>query len=79
MMAKAAGKRQLPAPESSSWLGARVPPESESVASVQRFPRNARDPTVSGDVVRRAGTAEPRDNQSEAGRPMGSRSHPYYL
>jgi hypothetical protein len=76
MMAKAAGNSNSPHLRSSSWLGARVPPESESVARVQRSPRNARDPVVSGDVARRAGTAEPRDNQSEAGRPMGSRSHP---
>ena len=35
-------------------LGARVPPESKKAASVQRSPRNARGPIVSGDVARRA-------------------------
>ena len=43
-------------------LGARVPPESKKAALVQRFPRNARDPNASGEVERRAGTAETRDD-----------------
>lgn len=68
-MAKAAGNGNSPHLSRPQWLGARVPPESENVACVQRSPRNARDPSspATSRVARRYRRAEGQPKRSGMG------------